>query len=80
MNSGSINRLLESFYSYLFVWEQFYEKKINKIVYIQVKTDSQNTPDVNHGTSPGDGATRKGIGIKYVLWVPQAQRMSEEEG
>lgn len=45
-------------------------KKINKIVYIQVKTDSQNTPDVNHGTSPGNGAARKGIGIKYVLWVP----------
>lgn len=34
-------------------------RKINKIVYIQVKTDSQNTPDVDHGTSPGMELQRK---------------------
>lgn len=45
-----------------------------------MKTDSQNTPDGDRGTSPGDGAARKGIGIKYVLLVPEAQCTSEEEG
>lgn len=38
-------------------------RKINKIVYVQVKTDSQNTPDVDHGTSPGMELQRKALAL-----------------